>query len=455
MNSSRFLGFILGLLLFASPALRAGEAPDTTAWKAGAVSIDITPEGPVWLVGFGNRTKPSDSVAQRIYAKFLALEDYAGTRMVFITLDLLGIPVNMRAAIVKQATEKFQLGDESILINGSHTHSGPSVEGRGVPDPTFQKKGQEYGQMLTAKLVQGIGDALAKLEPVKLHYTRARAGFAMNRRLQMGNEVINSPNPEGPVDHDVPVLRVVGADNNLRAIMFGYACHNTTANFQSVNGDYAGYAQAYLQENRPGVVALFMMGAGADQNPYPRHVNIEQAQQHGRTLANAVETALSVRIQRTLHGPLRSAYGTVDIDYADIGRDDLHRRARSKNPTEKRAAEALLKQLESGKALPKSYPCPVQVVRFGPDLTLIAISGETTVEYSLRLKRELAGGSAAVWVAGYSNDYFGYLGSREVILGGGYEGWSANLGRHPGPWAVSTEDRVIGKAYELLQAINR
>jgi neutral ceramidase len=454
MKTSRFLGLTLGVLLLVLPSLRAGEAPDTTAWKAGAVSVDITPQGPVWLVGFGNRTKPSDSIAHPLYAKFLALEDYAGARMVFITLDLLGIPVDMRKEVVRQASAKFQLGDEAILINGSHTHSGPSVQGGGVADPTFRKKGEEYGQMLTAKLVQGMGDALAKLEPVKLHYTRARAGFAMNRRLQMGNEVINSPNPEGPVDHDVPVLRVVGRDNNLRAILFGYACHNTTANFQSVNGDYAGFAQAYLQENRPGVVALFMMGAGADQNPYPRHVNIEQAQQHGRALANAVETALSVRIQRTINGPLRSAYGTVDIDYAEIGRDDLHRRARSKNQTEKTRAEALLRQLD-GPGIPKSYPAPVQVVRFGPDLTLIAISGETTVDYSLRLKRELAGGSAAIWVAGYSNDYFGYLGSREVILGGGYEGYSANLGRHPGPWAVSTEDRVINKAYELLQAINR
>ena len=41
-----------------------------------------------------------------------------------------------------------------------------------------------------------------------------------------------------------------------------------------------------------------------------------------------------------------------------------------------------------------------------------------------------------------------------MILEGGYEGYSANLGRHPGPWATSTEDRVISKAYELIQSIN-
>ena len=96
----------------------------------------------------------------------------------------------------------------------------------------------------------------------------------------------------------------------------------------------------------------------------------------------------------------------------------------------------------------------MQVVQFGSDVTLVAIGGETTVEYSLRLKRELAGERGAVWVAGYSNDGFGYLGSRRVIVEGGYEGYSANLGRHPGPWATNTEDRIITMVYELSRSIN-
>ena len=71
-----------------------------------------------------------------------------------------------------------------------------------------------------------------------------------------------------------------------------------------------------------------------------------------------------------------------------------------------------MKQLDA-ETLQDSYPCPVQVVQFGADLTLVAIGGEATVEYSLRLKRELKSGPAAVWVAGYSNDGFGYLGSKQ------------------------------------------
>jgi hypothetical protein len=323
-----------------------------------------------------------------------------------------------------------------------------------VSDPVFAQKGVEYGLFVTEKIIQVMGEALSRAAPATLHYSFARAGFAMNRRLPVGSEIRNTPNPHGPVDHDVPVLRVSAADGGIKALLFGYACHNTTANFQTISGDYAGFAQTYLQEAHPGAIALFMLGAGGDQNPYPRHLSIEQARQHGRALANAVETALGVTNLAPVQGPLRSAFGFAQLDYADISRPDLERRARARNAAEKARAEALLRQLDSGQGIPSSYPCPVQVVTFGTDLTLIAIGGETTVEYSLRLKRELAGRPGGLWVAGYSNDGFGYLGSRKVNLEGGYEGYSANIGRHPGPWAPTTEDRVIARAYELLQSIN-
>jgi len=57
-------------------------------------------------------------------------------------------------------------------------------------------------------------------------------------------------------------------------------------------------------------------------------------------------------------------------------------------------------------------------------------------------------------VAGYSNDVFGYFGSRRVVIEGGYEGYSANLGEFPGPWALDSEERVIGKIHDLIRAVN-
>ena len=94
--------------------------------------------------------------------------------------------------------------------------------------------------------------------------------------------------------------------------------------------------------------------------------------------------------------------------------------------------------------LPAAQPDPVQVWRFGPSkiaeagsgLTLVALGGEVVIDYALRLAREYP--ERRMWVAGYSNDVFGYVPSVRVLREGGYEGGDAMIyyGR-PGPF---TED---------------
>ena len=449
VTSTRVIRFLAGWLPIALLALRGAEPPP---WRAGAAIVDLTPEGPLWLAGYGGRTRPSEGVAQHIFAKALALEDSAGAPLVVVTLDLVLVPRPLRQAVEKAAAERHQLPPAAILLNASHTHSAPAQYTYSVPDPVYARKAEEYGRYVQTKVIEVIAAALAHREPARVNYSHARAGFGMNRRLLVGKQYQNSRNPDGPVDTDVPVLRVTKADGKVLAVLFGYACHNTVSDFYQINGDYAGFAQAYLQEAHPGAVAMFVQGAAGDQNPYPRHVSLDQAAQHGRTLSNAVETALAGP-QRPLRGPLRTAYGAADLPYATVTRAELEHRAKSKRGVEKDEAVKVLRELDAGGSLPTSFPCPVQAVSFGPELTLIAIGGEPTVEYSLRLKRELATERRAVWVAGYSNEGFGYLGSRKVILEGGYEGATANLGRHHAPWAPEAEERVVSRIHELVRSV--
>jgi hypothetical protein len=136
---------------------------------------------------------------------------------------------------------------------------------------------------------------------------------AINRRTPTERGFLNHPNPNGPVDHSVPVLAAHDPTGKLKAVVFGYACHNTTMGFYRWLGDYAGFAQGYFQADHPGVTALFMMGCGGDQNPYPRS-ELKYAKMHGRSLATAVEAALETN-QRTLRHqrPVRRAIKTAMI----------------------------------------------------------------------------------------------------------------------------------------------
>jgi hypothetical protein len=428
-----------------------------SAWKAGVASIAITPSENIWMAGYASRNKPANGKETDLFAKALALQDDQGRQLVMVTSDLIGIPRELRQNLVERCGEAYHLPPEGLLLNASHTHSGPEFRiGRGywkAGDAGAVSGSVAYGREVEEKFFRIIGQALEKLEPAQLGYTHARAGFAMNRRLPSISGIQNSPYPDGPVDHDVPVLRITGADKQLLAILFGYACHNTSLSLYQWNADYAGYAQEYLQAAHPGAVAMFMMGCGGDQNPYPRRT-LELCQQHGRALANGVETALTVA-PRMVAGRLRAAYAEVDIDYAEPpSRAEFERRLASKDRYEAEHAKRMLGKLDADETLPKSYPCPVQVIHFGDELVLVALGGETCVDYSLRLKAELAS-TAAVWVAGYSNDLMAYIPSRRVRLEGGYEGESSMRysSVHPGPWAPTLEEKIIGKVHELQQVL--
>ena len=408
----QLLAMVLGLAGTCVNAA-AGEDADTTCeWRAGVASTVITPQSPLRMSGYAARKEPAEGTEQELFAKALVLEDRQGRRLLMLTMDLIGVSERLRDSVAAQVEARYGLPPEAVMMNASHTHCGPDYN---------RDDAKDYFDGLVNSLVELTGQAIDRLEPASLAYNFARCGFAMNRRTPTDSGYENHPNPDGLVDHTVPVLRVDNADGELRAVVFGYACHNTTMGFRKWLGDYAGYAQEYFQQDHPGVTAMFLMGCGADQNPYPRS-ELEYAKRHGRSLATAVEAALesgqsTLRHQQPLHGPLRTVLETVDLAFDQEDRPD--------------------------------FAYPVQVVCFGSELCIIALGNEVVVDYSLRLKRELSEADGLrIWVAGYSNAYSGYIPSRRVLLEGGYEAESR-------PWKPELEERIVGKVHELFERLRR
>lgn len=452
----RAIVFALGCSLLASLFVARSNADDGS-WRAGVASVAITPAEPMWMAGYAARNKPSEGKVHDLFAKALAVEDPSGTRLVIVTTDLIGIPRPLRNWVEGEAAARYKLPAAALLLNASHTHCGPELRVSKASlyglEPDRIKQAQAYIEQLKTKLIALVGEAIDSLEPARLAYTHGRAGFAMNRRLPTDSEPRNAPYPDGPVDHDVPVLRVETTDGELRAVVFGYACHNTTLGFYQFCGDYAGFAQQYLEEAHPDVTALFVTGCGADQNPQPRRT-LELAQQHGRALANGVEAAL-LGPSKPIEGALRVALADIELQFADPpSRSELESQAESSNKYDQRRAAALLEQLDEAGEIDSTYDYLVQTVNFGDDLLLIALAGEVVVDYALRFKLELR--DSPVWVAGYSNDVFGYVPSLRVLQEGGYEGGGAmRYTTLPGPFAADVEQRIVASVHKLVEQVQQ
>lgn len=442
-------------LCLALPSMISAAEAAQTVWKVGAASQKITPETMMWMAGYAARTKPAEGVESDLYAKALVIEDNTGMKMAMVTMDLIGIPRSLRQNVAKRVQEEVGIAPGYLVLNASHTHSGPELRSSSsynMDDPDMRKKEAEaYTAKLEDTIVKLVAEAKQEAVPATLNYSHARCGFAMNRRTPNGKGGYNNfPNPDGPVDHTVPVLRAVNAEQKDVAIVFGYNCHCTTLGHQKFSGDYAGYAQQYVQEAHPGSVALFVNGCSGDQNPYPRRTT-DLAQNHGRSLATAVEAALGTNM-RSLTGNIKALYAEIPLAYDKLPtKEELQERQNSKVALDANHAARILKMLNTLGSLPKSYPYPVQVLRVG-DLTWVTLGGEVVVDYSLRLKREIK--DPIVWVAGYSNDVMTYIPSLRVWKEGGYEGGDAmKWGSHPTRWAEGTEEAIVSKVHELRRKL--
>jgi len=421
--------------------------------KVGIASTVITPQLPFWLNGYGSRTKPSTEVLHDIWAKALVFEENPGSRIVIVTTDLLGLSPEVSKAIANRVNKKYGINRSQLLLNSSHTHSGPVVWPAGSIlldlNPEDQQKASRYAMKLTDDIVALIDSAMSRRAPMQVWSGHGTAGFAMNRREPSANGIINGKNLNGPVDHDVPVLKIATPGGELKAILFGYACHNTTLSGYEINGDYAGFAQLDLQKTYPGVTALFFMGCGADQNPQPRNT-VELAMQHGKELSNAVQKALAGDLH-PVRPPIRTDFTTVDLNFLPFDLTIYQKEILSADKYIQRRAKLMLEAYNKSWDV-SHFPYPLQVVRFNNDLTILAMSGEVVIDYSLKMKKEYS--KENLFVGGYCNEVMCYIPSRRVLDEGGYEpNESMIYDGLPGPFANDVEEKIVSAIHRIMKNV--
>lgn len=426
-------------------------------WKAGAAQVDITPKQMMWMSGYGGRNKPAEGTLTKLWAKALVMQDKHGERVVMVTLDLVGIGRDLSVPICKQLKELHKLERRQIALNCSHTHTGP-VCGNNLRAMYFYDDEQQalvdaYSKRLVKDIVQVVGDAIDQLSPADIEWGRGTATFAVNRRNNREPDVPKLREEgelRGPVDHDVPVLRVE-KKGKLAAVLFGYACHATVLSFYQWSGDYPGFAQIEVQKKHPEAIAMFWAGCGADQNPLPRRT-VELAKEYGSRLAAAVEKTLNAKLT-LVQGDLRSRFDEINLKFGELpSREDIEKNLNSSNKFEAGRAKRLLAMWDKHNGLSSTYPYPVQTWQIGPDLTWITLGGEVVVDFSLRFKREH--GDRGTWVAGYTNDVMAYIPSLRVLKEGGYEGARAMIYYGlPTVWSEQVEEHIAATVEKQVKAV--
>jgi neutral ceramidase len=430
----------------------------------GLARIDITPDFPVRLAGYAGRMDEATEVVERLTGKALALGgDDGDGPAVLILLENCSATGELTAELVTRLTDQAGVRPERCVVASTHTHSAPLLPefapwhySQEMP-PEHLANMDRYRRELIDRLEQVALEALAARRPAHLAWSQGAVTFGRNRRVLENGQWVgflpgDAAESPGPVDHSLPVLRVTDPDGKPIGLVANYACHCTTTSgsYNAIHGDWAGYAQKALEADHPGVLAMVTIGCGADVGPYPNGT-LERAQQYGRQLADEVGRLLEgdwtplspelVARQETIQVPLgqlptrEQLQQQADADSWFLGARDV--------------ARHFLGILDRDGALPQSFDYPITTWTFGDDLAMIFLPGEVTVDYALRLKRELDG--SRLWVTAYANGMPCYIVPRRLLDEGGYEVDSSMISYgQPTRLAPEAEDTIVDAVRRLL-----
>ncbi|OHE75734.1 MAG: hypothetical protein A2107_09500 [Verrucomicrobia bacterium GWF2_62_7] len=358
---------------------------------------------------------------------------------------------------IREAAEKLGIPPHQMMVNSSHTHCGPA----------FTSRNADYLSLFAARTSNLVEAAVANLKEASLDYTVGQSLVGLNRR-QVGKDgkvAGIAPEPRKRIDMDVPVLRVLGNTNQVRALMFGYTCHPVTMGGYEISPDYPGPAREWIAAAFTNCQPVFLQGFGGDVRPRIATANgkfgyvlvdgKQMLTELGHQLGRDAVSAACVPLQPVAASPgkpmpLAGVSEKLALPLKVTTKVDRDLRPRSSAAKPKSLPEkSRLEVAIHPKDAKQTREIELAVLRVG-DIYMVFGQGELCSEIGMRIKRELADWSkrthSHIWTCGYSHWGGGYIPHAAAYPEGGYEVNSSSVG--PGSEAI-----IVRRALAMVKAL--
>jgi len=400
-------------------------------FKAGFAKVDITPQKPTPMWGYGARHDAlSKGTLDPLYAKAVVIQA-GGEKLALVGLDLGRSPTGAMMPRIRKAVKETS-GVGYLMIVGSHTHYGPVIE---LLDKEGMGKGKyddavAYAAEFEQKVIDVINKAAGDMRDVKIGWASKESQYNRNRHWK------SEPKP---LDKELAVIRLDDTSGKPFVILVNFAAHPTSLSPAQClfSAEYPGQmmnaVEAGLDTN-----CVFMQGASGDLSAN-KHGN-DSIETYGKAIAAEV-----LEIAKTIETavPENPSIEGVDDRFSFPSRIELH------NP----AVQALFKQaffpemIATLEEFPgDEIPAQLTTVLLNGELALVGGSGEFFCTHATRLKAESPAKKTLFF--GYCNGHHMYFPTVAATEQGGY-------GADPQvSWvAVGAGEKMIDKALENLEKL--
>jgi hypothetical protein len=269
----------------------------------------ITPPLGITMLGYAGRDGVANDVDMDLTATLLVLRDESKT-IAILSADLAIIGGRMFLDARQAIASVLQTPPDRILINYSHTHCGPTLTTYFYDTgPALTAMRERYERFFVETCARLALEAIGGLKRARAGSSTGHAPIGVNRReVDTDGSVFLGENPEGPVDHEVRVIRVDDLEGRPIAVVFAHGCHTVTMGpkCMAYSPDYPGPARRIVEQHA-GCLSLFLQANGGNINPITgvgaNADDSESKNRLGAILGGEVLKVLSDIYTHTTRGP--------------------------------------------------------------------------------------------------------------------------------------------------------
>ena len=401
-------------------------------------SIDITPplEMKYTLGGYGERmNKPAEAIHDHIWAKALVLQ-MGKKKYAIITLDLLGLPSNVKSDLIKRIPG-MGWSMENMMLLPSHSHGSLEIAALNsknlLNNPNLGIFQPELLAFLLDKLETLVKDADRNYLPVRIATgSRILDGLNRNRRK------------DPDVDKELIVTRIDMNNGKPLAVLVNWTAHPTFLGGQDMmtSAEWPGYLQSSLQDLiGQGVTAMYYNGSEGDQSTIlnsPKK-GYEKIEIYGKIIADKA-FGLYKEIQ------------TENVKEFDYSYHVITLPEHAAHPSFMKTGGEEYGLNEKTVKIVMDVLGPREVgfgaVRIG-NLIISGIPGEMTAVLGQKVKNTIkATGIKYVAIGGLANEWLGYILSRDQYLHG--EGYESSMSFYGPDLGAAVSNSAIETAKPLV-----
>ncbi|MCH2212549.1 MAG: neutral/alkaline non-lysosomal ceramidase N-terminal domain-containing protein [Fuerstiella sp.] len=239
--------------------------------RVGEGIADITPPVGIELGGFhrspGNERR-ARGIRQKSFVRVLFVEHH-GTRVILISLDVLGIGHVMAARMRQSVAKQTNVPADNVRLCATHTHSTPGfifLRQWGTITP-------EYVTNVEKQITRAVALAVEDLAPAQISMGKSRVvegNFNRTTRTWKNDDVFSteSTHDDRWLDRMLHVLHFERGGSHRDLLWYHFSAHPVCFADELAGPDYPGIVAELVEKNHnlsPG----FLQGHAGDVNPGP------------------------------------------------------------------------------------------------------------------------------------------------------------------------------------------